>query len=94
MYFYGSLLFKILETIQFFQYTKTYEAMENVGIALFYRICLLATIITMRLLILKILCGDESLTSIFHFKAIVSVYCAVNLPYFNQKRFYMQPTQH
>ena len=41
--------------------TKIYEAMENVGIALFYRFCVVAAIITMRLLVLEILCGDESL---------------------------------
>ena len=67
MYFYGFLLRKILETLQFFQYTKIYKSMEDVGIALFYRICVLAAIITMRLLILEILCGDESLILIFHF---------------------------
>ena len=67
MYFYGFLLRKILEILQFFQNAKTYEAMENAGIALFYRICVLASIITMRLLILEILSGDESLISIFHF---------------------------
>ena len=33
MYFYGFLLPKILEILQFFQYTKIYEAMENVNIA-------------------------------------------------------------
>ena len=43
--------------------------MENVGIALFYRNCLLAPIITVRLLILKILFGDESSISI-------RLYCA------------------
>ena len=67
MYFYGFLVRKILEILQFFQNTKIYEAMENVGIALFYRICVVAAIITMRLLILEILCGDESLISAFHF---------------------------
>ena len=60
MYFYGFLLRKILEILQFFQYTKIYETMKNVGIALFYRICLSAALVTMRFLILKILCGDES----------------------------------
>ena len=64
---YGILLRKILEILQFFQYTKIHEAMENVGFALFFRICVVAAIITMRLLILEILCGDESLISIFHF---------------------------
>ena len=70
MHFYDSLLCKILEILQYFQYTKIYETME-----LFYRVCLLAAIIAMRLLILKILCGNESLISIFHFlcKAIVPV---------------------
>ena len=88
MYFYGILLRKIIVILQFFQYTKIYEKMENVGIASFYRICLLAVIITMRLLILKILCGDESLTSIFHFfcKAIVSVYYSGYLPFYLSKK--------
>ena len=82
MYFYGFLLRKILEILQFFQYTKIYEAMENVGIALFYRICVIAAITTMRLLILEILCGDESLISIFDFlcKVIVPVCYSVYLP--------------
>ena len=61
IYLYGFLLRKILEILQYFQYIKIYEAMENVDIALFYRICVFVAIITMRLLILKILCGDESL---------------------------------
>ena len=62
--------------------------MENVGIALFYRICVLAAIITMRLLILDILCGDESLISIFHFlcKAIVPVCYSVYLPFLLSKK--------
>ena len=87
---YGFLLRKILETLQFFQYTKIYEAMENVGIALFYRICVVAAIITMRLLILEILCGDESLISIFDFlcKAIVPVYYSIYLPLLLSKKFY------
>ena len=80
-FIYSCLLRKFLEILQFFQYTKIYEAMENVGIALFYRICVVALIITMRLLILEILCGDESLFSIFHClcKAIVSVYYSLYL---------------
>ena len=43
---------------------------------------------TMRLLILKILCGDESLISILHFlcKAIVSIYYSVNLPLLLSKK--------
>ena len=57
MYFYGFLLRKILEILQYFQCIKIYEAIENVGIALFYRIRVLAAIITMRLLILEILYG-------------------------------------
>ena len=62
--------------------------MENVGIALFYRICVFVAIITMRLLIPKILYGDESLISIFHFlcKAIVPVYYLVYLPFFLSKK--------
>ena len=64
--FYGSLLRKILEILQFFQNTKIYKIMENLDIASFHKICLLATIITMRLLILKI-CRDENLISVLHF---------------------------
>ena len=67
MYFYGFLLRKILKILQFFQYTKIYEAMENDGIVLFYRISALAAIVTMGLLIQEMLLGDESLISIFHF---------------------------
>ena len=47
MYFYGFQLRKILEILQFFQYAKPYEEMESVGIASFYRICVLASTITM-----------------------------------------------
>ena len=81
--FYGSFLCKILEIVQFFQYTIIYEMMENVSIVSFYRICLLAAVIFMRLLTLKILNGDENLISVFHFlyKAIVSVYYSVYLPF-------------
>ena len=62
--------------------------MENVSIASFYRFCVVATIITMRLLILEILCGDESLISIFDFlsKAIVPVYYSVYLPLLLSKK--------
>ena len=47
----------------------------------------LAVIITMRLLNLEILCGDESLISVFHFlcKAIVPVYYSVYLPFLLSK---------
>ena len=78
MYFYGFLLCKILEILQYFQYIKVYEAMENVGIVLFYRICVFAAIITMRLVILEI----------FHFlcKAIVPVYYSVYLPFLLSKK--------
>ena len=88
MCFYGFLLCKVSEILQFFQYTKVYEAMENVGIALFYRICVLAAIITLTLLILEILCGDESLISVFHFlcKAIVPIYYSVYLPFLLSKK--------
>ena len=88
MYFYGFLLRKILEILQYFQYIKIYEAMENVDIASFYRICVFAAIITTRLLILTILCGDESLISIFNFlcKAIVPVYHSVYLPFLLSKK--------
>ena len=62
--------------------------MENVRIVSFYRICLLEAIITMRLLILKILCGNEISVSIFHFlcKVMVSVYYSVNLPFLLSKK--------
>ena len=61
--------------------------MENVDIGSLYRIFVLTAIITMRLLILNILCGDESFISVFHFlcKAIISVYCSVNLPFLLSK---------
>ena len=50
--------------------------MENIGIASFYRICLLTVIVAMPLLIVKILCVDESLISVFYFlyKAVVYIY--------------------
>ena len=56
--------------------------------ALFYRICVFAAIITIRLSILEVLCGDESLISIFHFlcKAIVPVYYSVYLPFLLSKK--------
>ena len=62
--------------------------MENVGIALFYRIDVFAAITTMRLLILEILCGDESLISTFHFlcKVIVPLYYSVYLPFLLSKK--------
>ena len=62
--------------------------MESVCIDSFYRICLLAAIITKTLLILKILCWDESLISIFHFlcKAKVSVYYSLYLPFLLSKK--------
>ena len=85
MYFYS---FLICKKVQFFQNSKIYEAMENADVALFYRICVIAVIITMRFLILQILCGDESLISIFHFlcKAIVPVYYSVYLPLLLSKK--------
>ena len=88
MYFYCFLLRKILEILQYFQYIEIYKATEIVGIALFYRICVFVAIITMRLLILEILCGDESLISIFHFlcKAIVPFYYSVYLPFLLSKK--------
>ena len=88
-FIYSYLLRKFLEILQFFQYTKIYEAMENVGIALFYRICVVATIKTMKLLIQEILSEDENLISIFHFlcKAIVPIYCSVFLPLLLSKKF-------
>ena len=90
MNFYGSLLCKILEILQFFQYTKIYETIENVGIASFYRIYLLAAIITMRLLVLKILFEDEILISSFHFlcKVLVSVYYSVYLSFLLSKKIF------
>ena len=62
--------------------------MENVGIALFYRTCVFAAMITMRSLILETFCGDESLISVFHFlcKAIVPVYYSVYLPFLLSKK--------
>ena len=65
-----------------------YEAMENVSIALFYRFCVVAAIITMRLLILQILCVYENLISILDFlcKAIVPVYYSVYLPLLLSKK--------
>ena len=88
MHFYGFLLRKILEILQYFQYIKIYEVMENVGTALFYIICVFAAMITMRLLILENSCGDESLISTFHFlcKAIVPVYYSVYLPFLLSKK--------
>ena len=83
MCFYGFLLHKILEILQFLQYSKIDEAMESVGISLFYRICVLAAATTMRLLILEIW-----LTSVFHFvcKAILPVYYTVSLPLLLSKK--------
>ena len=56
--------------------------MENIGIASFYRICLLTVIVAMPLLIMKILCVDESLISVFYFlyKAVVYIYYSTSLP--------------
>ena len=57
---------------------------------IFYRICVLAAIITMRLLmlILEVLWGNESLISIFHFlcKTIAPVYYSVSLPFLLSKK--------
>ena len=74
--FFSSSIPKILEMLQFFQYTKIHDRMENAGMASFYIFLLLAAIITTRLLILKMLLGDESLILIFHLllKTMVSVY--------------------
>ena len=57
--------------------------MENVSIDIIYVICLLATVIATRLLIQKILLGNESLISIFDssFKGIVFRYYSVYLPF-------------
>ena len=62
--------------------------MESVGIALFYRICVFVAIITMRLLILEFLCGDESLIPIYHFlcKAIVPFHYSVYLQFLLSKK--------
>ena len=71
--------------------------MDSVGIALFYRICVFVAILTMRLLILEILCGDESLISVFLFlcKAIVSFYYSVYLPFLlSKKKIIVEPTLH
>ena len=88
MYFYGFLLCKILEILQFFQYAKPYDGMENVGIASFYRICVLTATITMRLLSLDVLCGDECLIPVFRFlcKAIVPIYWSAYLPLLLSKK--------
>ena len=90
MYFYGISLCKILEILQFLQYTKICETMENVGIALFYRICLLAALISMRFLILTILHGDESKAVNkkvnFLCKAVFSVYYSVYLQFLLSKK--------
>ena len=88
MNFCNSLPCKFLEILQFFQDAKIYERMKNFDS--FYRICLLAAIITTRLLILKIFYGDESLISIFHFlcKAIVNL-ATIS---FIKKNFIMQLT--
>ena len=61
--------------------------MENVDIDL---ICVLTAIITVKFLILEILCGDESLISIFHFlcKAIVPVYYTVSLLFLLSKKIF------
>ena len=62
--------------------------MESVDIALFYRICIFVAKITMRLLIQEILCGGESLISIFYSlcKAIVPVCYSVYLPFLLSKK--------
>ena len=88
-YFLWDSILSYIFVPQFFQYTKIYEAMENVGIALFYRICVVATIKTMKLLIQEILSEDENLISIFHFlcKAIVPIYSSVYLPLLLSKKF-------
>ena len=82
------MLRKILEILQIFQYAKIYERMENVSIDSLYRIYLFAAIIILRLLILKILHGEESSRSVFHFLrvVIVSVYYPVYLPFLLSKK--------
>ena len=64
MCFYGFLLCKILQILQCSQYTKIYKTIKNVGIVSFYRICLLAPKITMKLLNLTILCRGENFSSL------------------------------
>ena len=58
--FYGPLFSQNLSNSAIFQSVKVHKKMEYVCNKLFYRICLLAAIITSRLLILNILYGDES----------------------------------
>ena len=62
--------------------------MENVSFSLFYRTFLLAPLISMRLLILKILCWVESLISIFNFlcKFAVLIYYPVYLSFLLSKK--------
>ena len=85
---YDFLFCQILKILQFFQYTKFYKTIENVSFALYHRIYLLAPLISMRLLILKILCWVESLISIFNFlcKSAVFIYYPVYLSFLLSKK--------
>ena len=82
------IFLQILFTIR--RYTNFQKCLNfyNVGIASFYRICMLAATITMRLLFLDVLCGDESLISVFRFlcKAIVPIYWSAYLPFLLSKK--------
>ena len=88
MYSYDFLFCRILKILQFFQYTKFYKRMENASFALYHRIYLLAPLISMRLLILKILCWVESLISVFIFlcKSTVLIYYPVYLSFLLSKK--------
>ena len=69
--------------------------MENVDIDS-YKFCLLAAIITTRLLILKNLYENETLIAIFNFiyKAIVFVYYSIYIPFLLSKKIIIKPTLH
>ena len=85
-------LFALQKYYNFFNILKFMKQWRISALPYFIRFYVVAAIITMRLLILEILCGDESLISIFNFlcKAIVPVYYSIypalllskkNLPY-------------
>ena len=78
---YGFLPRKILEILQFFNILKFMKQWRMSALPYFAEF-VVAAIITMRLLILEILCGDESLILIFHFlsKVMVPVYYSVYPP--------------
>ena len=63
--FYDSFLRKIIDILQFFQYPKIYQRAGNVGIGLISHNLSVRSHNNYRLLILKILYGDDSLMSVF-----------------------------